>query len=166
MLTERGGLHEGFVVAALEWCKDFGEKNNYVFTEYNHASEITADLLEEYDVILQLNYPPYTWSRAGEDAFIKAMEQGRIAWIGFHHASLLGEYDGYPMWDWFSTFLGGIRFDFLLVGCLRPTMEARVDPFHLHIRPFDDPERDGCSALGNALPSPVVDLLLNDIGVR
>ncbi|MBN1820629.1 MAG: ThuA domain-containing protein, partial [Prolixibacteraceae bacterium] len=31
-------------------------------------------------------------------------------WVGFHHAALLGEFDGYPMWEWFSDFLGGIRF--------------------------------------------------------
>jgi len=27
-----------------------------------------------------------------------------------HHATLLGEFDGYPMWTWFSGFMGGIRF--------------------------------------------------------
>ncbi len=39
------------------------------------------------------------------------MEQGRGGgWVGFHHASLLGEFDGYAMWPWFSNFMGGIRF--------------------------------------------------------
>jgi type 1 glutamine amidotransferase len=42
-------------------------------------------------------------------AFEKFITEGRIGWVGFHHASLLGEFDGYPMWGWFSQFLGGIR---------------------------------------------------------
>jgi uncharacterized protein len=29
-------------------------------------------------------------------------------WIGFHNASLLGEFDGYPMWQWFSAFMGNV----------------------------------------------------------
>ena len=37
------------------------------------------------------------------------IEEGRGGWIGFHHATLLGEFDGYPMWPWFSEFMGGIR---------------------------------------------------------
>ena len=37
-------------------------------------------------------------------------DDGKVAWIGFHHASLLGEFDGYGMWQWFSDFIGGIRF--------------------------------------------------------
>jgi len=44
-------------------------------------------------------------------AFVKYIEEGRGGWVGFHHATLLGEFDGYPMWDWFSGFMGGIRFE-------------------------------------------------------
>jgi len=44
-------------------------------------------------------------------AFQNYIEKGRGGWIGFHHASLLGEFDGYPMWQWFSTFMGDIRFE-------------------------------------------------------
>lgn len=38
------------------------------------------------------------------------IDNGKGGWIGFHHATLLGEFDGYPMWNWFSDFMGGIRF--------------------------------------------------------
>jgi type 1 glutamine amidotransferase len=57
-----------------------------------------------------LNYPPYGWSPTAMAAFIKYIEEGRGGWIGFHHATLLGEFDGTQMWPWFSTFMGGIRF--------------------------------------------------------
>jgi hypothetical protein len=43
-------------------------------------------------------------------AFERYIDEGRGGWIGFHHATLLGEFDGYPMWPWFSNFMGGIRF--------------------------------------------------------
>ena len=28
------------------------------------------------------------------------MDEGQGSYIGFHHATLLGEFDGYRMWDW------------------------------------------------------------------
>lgn len=110
VLTERGGQHEGFVAAALDWLDDFGAEHNYVFSEFNHAAEINETNLKKYDVFLQLNFPPYTWSKEAEKAFVKRIEKGKIGWVGFHHATLLGEFDGYPMWNWFSDFMGGIRF--------------------------------------------------------
>jgi len=122
VLTERGGQHEGFVVEALKWLHVFGDENNFKFTEVNHAGEIDAEMLKKYDVFLQLDYPPYTWSKEAEEAFIKSIENGKIGWVGFHHASLLGEFDGYPMWSWFSDFMGGIRFK----NYVAATASARV----------------------------------------
>ena len=46
------------------------------------------------------------WSDLSKAAFEKYIEEGRGGWIGFHHASLLGEFDGYQIWDWFSQFMG------------------------------------------------------------
>jgi uncharacterized protein len=43
-------------------------------------------------------------------AFIKYIEEGTGGWIGFHHAPLLGEFDGFAMWSWFRRFMGGVRF--------------------------------------------------------
>ncbi|MEO5996109.1 MAG: ThuA domain-containing protein, partial [Chitinophagaceae bacterium] len=40
----------------------------------------------------------------------------RGGWICFHHASLLGEFDGYSMWQWFSKFMGGIRYVNYIAG--------------------------------------------------
>ena len=30
--------------------------------------------------------------------------------MGLHHASLLGDFDGYHMWPWFHDFMGAIKF--------------------------------------------------------
>jgi hypothetical protein len=66
--------------------------------------------LSKYQLIIQLNYAPYNWGDKAMAAFVKYIEQGQGGWVGFHHASLLGEFDGFQMWDWFSKFMGGIRF--------------------------------------------------------
>lgn len=110
VLAERGEQHEGFVVVALAWLDQFSKENNFEYVVLNHAQEIDRLKLEEYDLIIQLNYPPYTWSKRGEKAFQNYIDKGQGGWIGFHHATLLGEFDGYPMWSWFSDFMGGIRF--------------------------------------------------------
>lgn len=111
VLTERGGQHESFVVAALDWLKSYSAEKNFAYTVINHANDINDTLLLQYKVIVQLDYPPYTWNDTAEQAFIKYIEEGNGGWIGFHHATFLGEFDGYPMWNWFSDFMGGIQFD-------------------------------------------------------
>jgi type 1 glutamine amidotransferase len=109
VLAERGGIHEGFVVAALDWLNHFSQEQHFDFTVINQADSLTTDYLSHYRVFIQLNFPPYRWSAESKAAFVKYMEEGQGGWVGFHHASLLGEFDGYPMWDWFSQFMGGIR---------------------------------------------------------
>lgn len=110
VLTERGGQHGGFTDAGMKWLGDEALKLNFSITEINNAQPITEAYLSQFSLIIQLDFPPYTWPKEAEDAFIKFIEEGRGGWIGFHHASLLGEFDGYPMWQWFSDFMGGIRY--------------------------------------------------------
>ena len=110
VLTERGGQHGGFTDAALNWLNEESVKLNFEFTEINNTQNITKEYLSEYQVFLQLDFPPYTWTKEAEAAFVDYIENGRGGWVGFHHASLLGDFDGYPLWQWFSDFLGGIKF--------------------------------------------------------
>jgi len=110
VLTERGGQHEGFVVAALDWLNKLAAEKKFGLTVINHANEINEEMLKNYKVVIQLNYPPYTWNETAQSAFTRYIDEGRGGWVGFHHATLLGEFDGYQMWNWFSEFMGGIRF--------------------------------------------------------
>lgn len=110
VLTERGGQHGGFTDAGLKWLAAEGAKGNFSITEINNARNITEAYLSQFSLVIQLDFPPYTWPKEAEDAFVKYIEEGRVGWIGFHHATLLGEFDGYPMWQWFSDFMGGVRF--------------------------------------------------------
>ncbi|MFT3903063.1 MAG: ThuA domain-containing protein [Niabella sp.] len=111
VLTERGGQHEGFVVEALAWLKDFSVKHNLELRIIGYPREIECESLAIYRLFIQLNYPPYNWTAKTMTAFEKYIDKGQGAWIGFHHATLLGEFDGYPLWSWFSDFMGGIRFE-------------------------------------------------------
>ena len=111
VLTERGGQHESFVAAALKWLDRYAADNNLEITVINNTNVIDEDYLRNYKVFIQLDYPPYNWSEKAIPAFVRYIEEGLGGWIGFHHATLLGEFDGYPMWTWFSDFMGSIRFD-------------------------------------------------------
>ena len=110
VLAERGGLHEGFTAAGLQWLESQKERFNIELTVLNSAKEIGKGELQKYRLVLQLNYPPYAWSKAAQKDMQSYIDKGIGGYIGFHHASLLGEFDGYPMWDWFSDFLGKIRY--------------------------------------------------------
>jgi type 1 glutamine amidotransferase len=110
VLTERGGQHGGFTDAALTWLKDFSEKNHFTLTEINDTKQIDQAFLSHYKVFIQLDYPPYNWTDKAKIAFEQAIFDGTIGWVGFHHATLLGDFDGFPLWNWFSDYMGGIKF--------------------------------------------------------
>jgi type 1 glutamine amidotransferase len=110
VLTERGGQHGGFTDAGLKWLEEKSGELNFEFTEVNNTDSINEAFLSRYQVFIQLDYPPYHWTDDAQRAFTRYIDEGLGGWIGFHHASLLGEFDGYSMWQWFSEFMGDIRF--------------------------------------------------------
>ena len=110
VLSEGGGQHGPFTQRAMTWLHGYADTHNYAITEIRNANGITADFLKGYDLIIQLDFPPYTWPEEAQAAFIDYIDNGLGGWIGFHHATLLGDFDGYPMWNWFSDFMGDIAF--------------------------------------------------------
>lgn len=109
-IAERGGVHQPFVDAAKLWLQKEAVADHFTIDYIEDTKPIDASYLSHYQLFIQLNYPPYNWTPIAAEAFTKAIEQGSIGWIGFHHATLLGEFDGFPMWPWFSHFMGDIRF--------------------------------------------------------
>jgi len=110
VLAEAGGIHRPFVDAAKVWLEKEAAADSFSVDYIQDTENIDDAFLSRYQVFVQLNYPPYGWTPTAVAAFTKYIEEGRGGWIGFHHATLLGEFDGYPMWPWFSQFMGGIRF--------------------------------------------------------
>jgi type 1 glutamine amidotransferase len=109
-IAEPGGIHLPFVVAAKAWLNQLAAENHVAVDYIEDTEKINDEFLSRYRLFIQLNYPPYRWTPTAQAAFIKYIEEGRGGWIGFHHAGLLGEFDGYQMWPWFSQFMGGIRY--------------------------------------------------------
>jgi hypothetical protein len=109
-LAEAGGIHRPFVDAAKVWLQKLAEENAFSVDYIENSDKINDEFLSHYQLFIQLNYPPYGWTPTAVAAFTKYIEEGRGGWIGFHHATLLGEFDGYGIWPWFSQFMGGIRF--------------------------------------------------------
>ena len=109
-LAESGGHHVAFTKTATPWLKECGDKNGFEVDYLNDTSSVNEALLARYQLVLQLDFVPYGWKPQAMAAFKTYIAQGKGGWVGLHHATLLGEFDGYPMWPWFSEFMGGIRF--------------------------------------------------------
>jgi uncharacterized protein len=109
-IAEHGGVHKPFVDAAKIWLGKLASDGNFTVDYIEDTQQINDAFLAKYNLFIQLNYPPYNWTDAAQAAFIRYIEQGKGGWIGFHHATLLGEFDGTHMWPWFHNFMGGIRF--------------------------------------------------------
>jgi type 1 glutamine amidotransferase len=111
VMAEKNSIHRPFVDAAIPWLEKLAADSNFTIDYIENADKINDAFLAKYRLFIQLDYPPYTWSDTAKAAFEKYITKGKNhGWIGFHHATLLGEFDGYKIWPWFSHFMGGIRF--------------------------------------------------------
>ncbi len=110
VLYENGGHHIAFTKAAKPWLNKLAVDSSFTIDYIENTKNINKAFLKQYRAFIQLDYPPYTWSKESMQAFEDYIKSGKGGWIGLHHATLLGEFDGYPMWKWFSDFMGGIRF--------------------------------------------------------
>ncbi|MEQ8808605.1 MAG: ThuA domain-containing protein [Imperialibacter sp.] len=110
VLYENSGHHLEYSDAAVPWLKQLATDGSLVLDFITSTDKIDEAFLANYQLIVQLDYPPYGWKEEAARAFVNYIEEGRGGWIGFHHATLLGEFDGYPMWGWFSGFMGDIRY--------------------------------------------------------
>lgn len=159
-LAEAGGIHEPFVVAAKNWLATVGREESFTVDYITTTDSIDARLLSHYPLFIQLNYPPYGWTDRAKAAFVTYIEQGQGGWIGFHHATLLGEFDGYAMWPWFSQFMGGIRYKDYIAGFVTATVrvENRQHPIMQGVPASFEIEREEFYTYDKS-PRPLVDVL-------
>ena len=131
ILAERAnGDHQSFVDAGKAYIAKIAPENDFAFDSITSTGPINDEFLAQYNLIIQLNYPPFNWTPIAQAAFEKYVTEGKGGWMGFHHAGLLGDFDGYPMSPWFSNFMGGIRFTHYLPNFARATVriEDRSHP--------------------------------------
>lgn len=136
-LYENGGHHIAFSRRAMSWLNNLAADSNFSIDYVTNTDSINEEFLKRYQLFIQLDYAPYAWKPAAVDAFQKYIEEGRGGWIGFHHASLLGEFDGYPMWTWFHTFMGGIRWKDYIARFAKATVRVE-DHDHPVLRGIPD----------------------------
>lgn len=107
-LYENGGHHIAYSKRAKFWLNKLSAEKGFSIDYIQNTDQINEGFLNKYQLFIQLDYPPYGWTEDASAAFKNYIEQGRGGWIGFHHATLLGEFDDYPTWQWFSQFMGDI----------------------------------------------------------
>jgi len=110
VLADTGGGHVLFSAAGKIWLNKLAADSNFAIDYIITPQIINKEMLRKYRLFLQLDYPPYPWNDTAQQAFEDYIDNGRGGWIGFHHPTLLGVFDGYPMWQWYSNFMGGIEF--------------------------------------------------------
>lgn len=133
-LYENGGHHVEYSARARKWLDNLALDSNFRVDYITKTDSINEAFLSKYQLIIQLDYAPYAWKPAAVSAFEHYIDEGRGGWVGFHHATLLGEFDGYPMWSWFSRFMGGIRWkDYI----------ARFARAEVHVENRNSPVMDG-----------------------
>ncbi|RFM25653.1 ThuA domain-containing protein [Deminuibacter soli] len=109
-IAENGGHHVAFSAAARVWLNQLAKDSSFAIDFIQKPDVIDSAYLSKYQLFIQLDYAPYGWPPKAMAAFEQYITQGKGGWVGLHHAALLGEFDGFPMWQWFSRFMGGIRF--------------------------------------------------------
>lgn len=129
-LAEPGGHHIAYTRAAKPWLDRLAADSNFSIQYIENTDLIDEKFLSGFRLFIQLDYPPYAWKPEAAKAFEAYINSGKGGWIGFHHATLLGEFDGFPMWQWFSDFMGGIRFKDYIAGFARGkvTVEDAAHP--------------------------------------
>ncbi|WP_316805437.1 ThuA domain-containing protein [Pedobacter nototheniae] len=110
VFAENGGHHLAYSKAAKIWLNQLATDNNFIIDYVQDTHKFRDEYLNQYQLLIQLDYPPYSWKANEMEAFKKYLTKGKGGWIGFHHATLLGDFDGYKMWPWFSDFMGEIQF--------------------------------------------------------
>jgi type 1 glutamine amidotransferase len=123
-LYENGGHHVEYSKAARIWLDKLAADSNFTIDYIQNTDQIDEAFLSKYQLFIQLDYAPYAWKEKAVTAFQNYIEQGKGGWIGFHHASLLGEFDGYPMWQWFHQFMGGIRWKDYIATFAKATVDV------------------------------------------
>ena len=116
VLAENRGHHIAYSTRARQWLDSVALDSNFSVTYISDTKKINKRFLKKYNLFIQLDYPPYGWTPAASKAFEEAITSGKIGWLGFHHASLLGEFDGYSLWPWFHSFMGSIRWKNYIPG--------------------------------------------------
>ncbi len=79
-LAEHGGIHQPFVDAAKVWLEKLATDSNFSIDYIENTEKIDDAFLSRYQLFIQLDYPPYSWTPTAMTAFVnisnRAVEDG------------------------------------------------------------------------------------------
>jgi hypothetical protein len=61
-ISENGGHHIEYSKAAKVWLDKLAADNNFIVDYIHNTSPIDEKFLDQYQLFIQLDFPPYTWS--------------------------------------------------------------------------------------------------------
>ena len=154
--------HQAFVDAAKAYLDRISADEHFAVDYIGDTVSINQTSLSRYKLFIQLNYPPYKWTPAAQYAIEDYLTNGKGGWIGFHHAALLGDFDGTTMSPWFSKFMGNIRYTSYLPDFATATVrvEDRTHPVMRGIPPSFSVKNEEWYTW-NQSPRPNVHVLAN-----
>jgi len=97
--------HVSYVKEANHWFPEIAMKNNFTYDTTSNWTNLNADFLSKYQVILFLDTRPEVPQQ--RQAFEKYMKNGG-AWMGFHFSAFALSPSAFAQnWDWYhNEFLG------------------------------------------------------------
>lgn len=118
-------IHAPMVQGAKTWLTQLAKDSNFTLTWVETPEPFTDTYLSKYELILQLNYVPWSWSATAHRALEKYVEEGRGGWIGVHHALLFGRNvtpSNQALWDWFYKFMGEVNYRAYIASFVEATV--------------------------------------------
>jgi uncharacterized protein len=113
VVREHDPNHAVTADTGVAWTKRLAADSNFVVDVVANVDSLSDAFLAKYQLFFQLNWPPFRWTVAQENAFIKFIEAGN-GWIGFHTCGLTGSAvleAGTHDWLWYkNNFFGGAAF--------------------------------------------------------
>ena len=76
-LAEANSIHRPFVNAAKIWLQKQAAENNFSVDYIENTDKMDDAFLSRYQLLIQLDYPPYRWTPKAVAAFTKYIEEGR-----------------------------------------------------------------------------------------
>lgn len=75
VVSENGGHHKPFTDVAVPWLDSVSTSRGFTVTVINNMNDVNAEFLKNFNAVIQLDFPPYTWPEAAQEAFIEYVEK-------------------------------------------------------------------------------------------
>lgn len=91
-IAEQNTPHQGFCDAAKAWLDNHKKELNIETTWVADLSNLPKGYFKRFQVVLMLNYPPYSaphaWSKDAARDFEQYIDEGQGSFIGFYNPQI------------------------------------------------------------------------------